>query len=1253
MINALREDMLGPRHGPEEVLTDSPRFEYITGILEPLDYTRSPLQTHVEAVDVKPIETRHGEEDEEFDEDILIPSPVGSAIDPRAYAKSLGISFIVSGNNPTLSICVTYGTYRKIDKSYQRTPHFFIVDKHHLSQGRQVLHENESVKLTCYVKTKSGKLHTSLYLINKRIVDPSYGYPEIRDYVFQPQIRVICEGNTKTEHVEATKSFHEDEKNFNLLFRKKQAFARGHMCSAMWHDVDPERSSEDVEQGSPPFSWCDGQQLSKEVRENFTAPSVRSEYLPISLVEQVEMSVSSPQKIKISASKLSEAWDYEECKKQLEPLVSEYEKWIELRKIEYKKLDKKQAEIALTNIQNCEEALTRMKSALSLLADDELRLSFCFMNKTMLVQHLWKQSGATDYFWRAFQIAFILTCIPGIADKTHKDRDICDVLWFPTGGGKTEAYLGLAILVIALRKRKAFKNIELGYGTAVLSRYTLRLLTVQQFRRTLSAVTASELLRVTNWTPTSCTMSEEYVWGLSRFSVGLWVGAKVTPNRISKDVRDANSAVTALIDGANQGEPAQVSTCPACNTILAVTDTTLDDNPSDLFFLVESKNGMPSQASLTYGDIIVSSYSSGIIHSDYYWIRLQISVANKIGENDFEDWWTKIVSKQLNDCIILSARACRPGYFIRQDLGSSIGSDFEIHCPKPDCPLNQVEWYELVHLVSGFGSTSAHPLFEISSRSGIRGTTKNYSFLRRLVLERGVKIPAYTCDDQIYHRLPSIVISTVDKFARLAYEPRASSLFGNVDTFDTANGFYRKGIPPHKLSTIIPDSVDVTPIFPPELIIQDELHLIEGPLGSMVGLYESAIEQLCKIELDNTVIKPKYVGSSATIRHADSQVQALFDRELRQFPPKGVSISDSFFSRDVVSHPVSSNNPGRIYLGVCAPGKGAQTPALRLWAVLMQQAFLESQDPHADKTEVDQFWTHVGFFNSLRELAIVRGLYRQDIKSRIESIANRSGFTPRITDETDAIELSSAMDSSKIPGALKQLARSPNNQIDAVLATAMFATGVDVSRLGLMTVHGQPKTTSTYIQATGRVGRKMGGLVITLYRAVRPRDLDHYEFFVGYHEQLLRYVEPITVHPFSPRALERAAGPVGVSILRNDLRTQNWAIENRTYSGSILMKDRRMVTEVKSVEDCICSRGDIQPTGVKPNQQSLKNTVASEIERWEIHAKMYPDLVYVEYITLEKPVVLGDLTHESAGLPVVYRNAPQSLRDIESTTRFG
>jgi superfamily II DNA/RNA helicase len=271
----------------------------------------------------------------------------------------------------------------------------------------------------------------------------------------------------------------------------------------------------------------------------------------------------------------------------------------------------------------------------------------------------------------------------------------------------------------------------------------------------------------------------------------------------------------------------------------------------------------------------------------------------------------------------------------------------------------------------------------------------------------------------------------------------------------------------------------------------------------------------------------------------------------------------------------------------------------------------------------------------------------------------------RSIDDTNLLELHSNVGSAAVSAVLERLEKEAT--IDAVMATSMFGTGVDIDRLSLMIVHGQPKTTASYIQATGRVGRKKAGLVITFLRSTRPRDLDHYEFFTGYHRALHKYVEPVTVAPFSPRACDRALGPVAVAVLRNGTSVKatridpSWAPESGYWkpaisqSGSRLMRTNRKAPELRTIADNIETRAANQPGSRKRTQNATKNDVEFFYEKWESVAKMEPGLMYSEpsfnYIPTT-PVVLGDEQHLQNKKRVVAESTPQSMREMESTTRF-
>ncbi|RLJ00738.1 MAG: helicase, partial [Candidatus Aenigmatarchaeota archaeon] len=293
------------------------------------------------------------------------------------------------------------------------------------------------------------------------------------------------------------------------------------------------------------------------------------------------------------------------------------------------------------------------------------------------------------------------------------------------------------------------------------------------------------------------------------------------------------------------------------------------------------------------------------------------------------------------------------------------------------------------------------------------------------------------------------------------------------------------------------------------------------------------------------------------------------------------------------------------------------------------------------------------YFNAIRELAGARSLYRQDIPERLRII---SEYSPRNLSEDNIIELSSRVESTRLPVLLERLeapfSGNPEDQhaVDALFTTSMFGTGVDVSRLSLMVVHGQPKTTASYIQSTGRVGRSRAGLVVTFYRATRPRDMSHYEMFCGYHLNMERFVEAVTVAPYSPGTLERCTGPVAVAILRNMSRTTvEWHREDSAGKMAFHIHSE----EVKNLPKIFGERSENQPPFRRPERSSVERLVNSELERWRNIAQQVSNrLKYAEYWAPRNPVVLGDPQHRHRGLPVVYENAPNSLRDIEETTGF-
>lgn len=397
-----------------------------------------------------------------------------------------------------------------------------------------------------------------------------------------------------------------------------------------------------------------------------------------------------------------------------------------------------------------------------------------------------------------------------------------------------------------------------------------------------------------------------------------------------------------------------------------------------------------------------------------------------------------------------------------------------------------------------------------------------------------VSIPVYLIDEEIYRKCPTVIISTVDKFARLPWDEKMGLLFGKTDRYCDRHGYLAVGENHpgrhNKTKTLsAAQIVEARPFYPPELIVQDELHLITGPLGTIYGAYETVIEDLCSIYKNDKKILPKYIVSTATIKNADAQIKCLYGRDkFSQFPASGFDISDSYFIKEI---PLVIK-PFREYCGICATGQSMKTTTLRVYAVLLQQAF-ELSKIHEYKNYVDPYYTLIGYFNSIRELGGTVRLLQDDIPARIKRIVKKYEYnSPRYLNKTK--EITSRVSSYQIAELLEKLTIDSCDKecLDVAIATNMIAVGMDVDRLGLMAVMGQPKQNAEYIQATSRIGRKFPGLVVTIYSPYRPRDLSHYENFKGFHSHMYRYVEGTSATPFSARARDRVLHALLVSLLR-------------------------------------------------------------------------------------------------------------------------
>ena len=844
-------------------------------------------------------------------------------------------------------------------------------------------------------------------------------------------------------------------------------------------------------------------------------------------------------------------------REKIEPLVIAYREWIELEQARIGNPDEGLADYrkaALLAIDRCKATLRRIEEGLDLLeADAQAAEAFHFMNRAMWLQRTRsifseniRRGKEVDYndvdisanrSWYPFQLAFILLNLPGVTKLDHPERSdssdaLADLLWFPTGGGKTEAYLGLTAYTLGLRRLQGKIEGRSGEnGVSVLMRYTLRLLTLQQFQRATALICACEQIR------REALGRNDDRWGKTPFRIGLWVGARSTPNKTEESdqsIKTAHGSKPQIGSIGGIGTPHQLTNCPWCGTKI---------DPGK-------------------GHIQVDRFKQGRG-------RTLIYCGDKFGQCMFSK---------------------------RQSPGEGL--------------------------------------------------------------------PVVVVDEEIYRLLPSLLITTVDKFAQMPWNGAVQMLFGQVDGFCERHGFRSPELedsnshPQSKTGLPSARTIPHGPLRPPDLIIQDELHLISGPLGTLVGLYETAIDKLCSWEVGGKTVRPKVVASTATIRRASDQVHALFRRKINIFPPTGLDVRDNFFS---IQRPSNEDNPGRKYIGICAPGKRLKSALIRTYVAVLSagqvlfEKFGEAADP---------WMTLVGYFNSLRELGGMKRLVDDDVRTRLGKMAQR-GLAKRIIYSPDSVkELTSRLGSTAIPETLDLLERIFNpvelenrrkkaekgddrgytpRPLDVMLATNMISVGVDVPRLGLMAVAGQPKTTAEYIQASSRIGRKHPGLVCTVYNWARPRDLSHYETFEQYHATFYKHVEALSVTPFSPGALSRGLAALLVSLVRlpgMEFNPNETAMLLATQAGHAYVQDAIKIIEARANEVANREVADF-----------VREELKHKVDLWQARAQRMSGGSRLGYKTKKDGQTIGLLTKPSIEAWDEF-TCLNSLREVEPTANL-
>lgn len=912
------------------------------------------------------------QESEQEQDESTDAGSLGEDVDPLSLAhsyltSSIGMSICVGIDEKTIEINVKAARYclntdalktakekDAVEPKWCRqaiSPSIINVDLQKNKQQIAVLENNAIIDVRIFVKNNNKIATISLINSNKSEEKNSAGKVKVdpRNVLH----RVSLSAHSNKGFIAYPKVFRstydEEEEQQRILYKDEHTFGIGHSCSVDW---------------SIPT-------------EDLTVKIVNLSFLPIAVTKGAISDIIEYKEAKsINLSFLSSASNTE-ITSELNNFIKPYKVWIdtildelELLKRSTEEGSKIFSDKAIDTLKKrLGNTMHRIEKGIYFLSKDNSALeAFKFANLAMLMQmtheikyrDISKANNGYEFFqrdhahvnefnnieylketeinWRPFQLAYFLITAQSVVQSDHEDRDTVDLIWFATGGGKTEAYLLVSSFLIFYNKM----NNQDHSCPEIIMRYTLSLLTQDQFIRSTRIITACEKIRRDNTT----------ILGENEINIGLWVGGEGTPN---------------MIGGQNGAE-------------LKLGE--LLNNPKPI-------NKSP---------FIIGSCS---------WCGTNLVPYNQTG--NAHDYGFRV----------------------------SNGADFSIFCPSTDCPFHKL-------------------------------------------------LPIQVIDELLYKKPPTFILATIDKFAQFAHKPQAANLL--VHESECVN-----------------------------LIIQDELHLISGPLGTITGVFEAAFDTM----LRHTKHKPKYLAATATIRGAETQIQNLYARKTFTFPPSGISHKDRFFSR------IDENDPGRAYLGILSQGHTAIYTTVLIAAAALQS----TEEINAQPDEIDGYRTLVIYHNAKKEKSKTVMLAGDDIPKRINVI----GRHPRVIGADAIKELSADIDRSEAFEVKRRLEFNYQEPgaLDIVPVTSMLSVGVDIPRLALMQVTGQPRQTSEFIQATSRVGRGDNpGLVLVNYIASNTRDRSHYEQFYSYVNSINRFVEPTSVTPGAEPALKRALPTVILILAR-------------------------------------------------------------------------------------------------------------------------
>lgn len=1002
----LKKELVGPVEEYETIQEELPIKTYSLGILYPQGVSEYRNE-NPELLEDK--DDDNAEEDE------------GVKLENTDRQALIGISCNVKNNINKLMIKVKYAKYIKEEKqTWRRLPREWQKEVELKNKNKIEVDEGLEVRITTYKVFTDNTQTVAISLINTNIAENGEELSSICSKSFlqvKMEISSIDKSNIFIEkQIKLNAGDNYELENLNLLYRNKTNLAIGNGTAVMWEQNGRETNR----------IWT-------ETLPEYTANQMIPSTTGISKYREIEFLANGYK---------------EDIYIELKKLPEEYEKWL-IKQIKDDTLSESEKNILKRNIEKAREVNERIINTINMIYQkEEAFQAFQFMNKAMLNQMRQKRKTDEIHRWYPFQIAFILVTLDGIIDKNNPNRDIVDLLWFPTGGGKTEAYLGVLAFTIFLRKIQQTKKGGLPIGTVAIMRYTLRLLTLQQFERAAKLICACELLRQENQT----------ILGQEEISIGLWVGEN-TETYLKNGKDKIEEYKEAQFRSSNN--PCLIKRCPWCGEEIKI---------------------------------------------DQYNLNMQERIGIKCGKCEIK------------------------GY-----------------------------------------------------------------------------LPLYLIDEEIYNRRPTLLISTVDKYARIPWIKNAGRIFG----------------------------LDKEQILPPELIIQDELHLIAGPLGTISGLYETIVDEFCS----SKGIKPKIIASTATIRNADEQIKSLYARKSNIFPTQIKDIADSFFAKEGDE----SQKSTRMYIGTISTNISPVTLLVRVYAAVFYATRYLKEKGYSDEV-VDSFWTEVGYFNSIRELGGAVVQIRNDVKDRYKYLCKEKFKNIMPNDKMkefyfDKMEEITSRTTGKgnIEEVLHKLEiKYPRKEAkDYVLATNMISVGIDIDRLNLMIIDGQPKLNSEYIQASSRVGRKTPSIVIDLYNATKSRDKSHYEQFITYHSNIYKYVEATSVTPFSSMAREKALHAVLISLARQFIP------EMQEERGAGRIKDKK--EEIYNLVDKILNRIKIVD---EEELESAKKELEEIIEKWDKITDGY-NLTYSQKDTKKLLVRTDEANNSTSGFVTL-----NSMRNVDTASNI-